>query len=255
MYRYLLLGLLQGLAEFLPVSSSGHLVLAQRLLDLDPPGTALEGVLHLATLAAVLLYFRRDLLRLTRGALTGGEEERRYLGLLVIGTLPIALAGYLARDALQGAFASPTLTGAMLLVTGLILAGGSLAWARARRPRLCLRDALAVGIAQAAALLPGISRSGITISAGMASGLTPREAARFSFLLSLPAVAGAGALSLAEANLAPGEAMGLALGGMAALGSGLLAIRFLLQLLLRGRLWWFSLYCLAVGALSIALTR
>jgi len=254
-YRYLLLGLLQGLAEFLPVSSSGHLVLAQRLLDLDPPGTALAGALHLATLAAVVLYFRRDLARLLKGGLVPGSWERRYLGLLGLGTIPIAAIGYLARGALERSFSSPTLVGGLFLATALALGTASVLQGRARRARPKVGDAAVVGLAQAAALLPGISRSGVTISAGILRGLSPAEAARFSFLLSIPAVAGAGMVSLARANLSPGEAAGLALGGLAALGSGLLAIRVLLRLLQRGRLWWFALYCLLVGGLALGFLR
>jgi len=254
-YRYLVLGLLQGLTEFLPVSSSGHLVLAQRLLGLDPPGVALEAVLHLGTLVAVVIYFWRDLVRLLRrGASPAGAGERRYIALLILGTIPIVVAGYLAGGAVERAFSSPALVGGMMLVTAGLLGGASLLAGRARRDQVGLKDALAVGLAQAAALLPGISRSGATISAGMACGLSPGEAARFSFLLSIPAVAGAGVLGLATENpLSPSEAWGLLLGGLSALGSGLIAIHTLLKLLLAGKLGIFAFYCLIAGSVALAL--
>jgi undecaprenyl-diphosphatase len=251
-YRYVLLGLLQGLTEFLPVSSSGHLVLAQRLLGLDSPGVALEAALHLGTLLAVVIYFWGDVARLAAGSLRpSGREERRYVLFLALATLPIALAGFLGRDLLERAFSSPRLVGALLLVTALVLAAASLL--SPRRRGVVLGDAIWVGIAQVAALLPGISRSGITISAGLLRGLSPEEAARFSFLLSIPAVAGAGVLGLLDGGGQAGEGAGLLVGALVALASGLGAIHFLLRLLYRGRLWWFSVYCLAVGIVALVL--
>lgn len=252
MYRYLLLGLLQGFTEFLPVSSSGHLVLAERLLGLDPPGVLLEVVLHLGTLAAVLVYFWGDLSRLLRrGVSPTGRGERAYIGLLVLATVPIALVGFFARDWVERAFSSPELVGWMLIVTAGALGLASLWQCRAHRQTVGTLDALAVGLAQTFALLPGISRSGITIAAGIVRGLSPREAARFSFLLSIPAVAGAGILSLASGEFPAEGGIGLALGGAAAMASGLLAVHLLLKLLLRGRLWLFALYCLLVGTISL----
>lgn len=252
MYRYALLGLLQGLTEFLPVSSSGHLVLAQRLLGLDPPGVALEAVLHLATLAAVVVYFHRSLGQLARGLISpAGGAERRYIGSLILGTFPIAVVGYLFRESIEGAFASPGTVGWMLLVTAAALGLAGWGARRARREELRLGDALLVGLAQAVALLPGASRSGLTISAGILLGVSPKQATRFSFLLALPALLGAGLLTLLEAppTLAPGEAVGLASAGLVALISGLVAIHLLLRLL--RRLPWFSLYCLVLGLIVL----
>ncbi len=252
MYRYALLGLLQGFTEFLPVSSSGHLVLAQHLLGLDPPEVALEAVLHLATLVAVVGYFHRALRELARGLVSpGGGTERSYLGSLALGTLPIAVVGYLFREGIKGAFTSPSTVGWMLLVTAAALGLAGWRASRARREELRPLDAFVVGLAQAVALLPGASRSGLTISAGILRGVSPQEAARFSFLLSLPALLGAGLLALLEAPppLAPGEAEGLALAGLMALISGLAAIHLLLRLL--RRLPWFALYCLVLGLLIL----
>lgn len=257
MYRYALLGLLQGLTEFLPVSSSGHLVLAQRLLGLDPPGVVLEGVLHLATLTAVLLYFRRDIARLfSRGLRREGRAERCYLLYLALGTLPIAVAGLSARGLVERAFSSVTLTGGMLLVTAGLLLAAARAQGKAKRKEVRLTDAALVGVAQAAALLPGISRSGATIGTGILAGLAPREAARFSFLLAIPAILGAGALALGEAPaapFAPGDWLGMGIAAGCALTSGLFAIHLLLRVLAGNRLYLFAFYCLAVGAGALAL--
>lgn len=256
MYLYALLGLLQGLTEFLPVSSSGHLVIAQRLLGLDPPGVVLEAVLHLATLCAVLIYFRRDLARLIiQGITPAGATERRYLGLLVLGTLPIVIVGFSTRGPIERAFSSVPLIGGMLILTGGILWAAARLQSKARRAQVGVRDAIYMGLAQAAALLPGISRAGATIGVGIASGLAPKAAARFSFLLSIPAIFGATVLALAEpkAPVSTGEAWGLVVGGACALISGLLAIHLLLKLLFRGRLDIFAAYCLVVGIASLAM--
>lgn len=250
MYRYLLLGLLQGLTEFLPVSSSGHLVLTQRLLGVDPPGLALEGVVHLATMVAVAIYFRSQLWRLLSRAACG-QAERRYLGLLLLAALPAGIVGLLLANPLEVAFSSLHLTGGMFFLTASFL---GLTQLRRGGPRpLGIRHALAVGLIQVVSLLPGASRSGLTISTGILTRLHPKEAARFSFLLSLPLVAGAGAVALAHAPLREASAAGLTLAGLAALASGLVAIHVLLKLVARGRLAAFSLYCLAMGSLSLAL--
>ena len=254
MYLYALLGLLQGLTEFLPVSSSGHLVLAERLLGLDPPGVVLEAVLHLATLCAVLIYFRRDLARLLiQGITPAGAAERRYLGLLILGTLPIVILGFSARRGIERAFSSVPLVGGMLILTGVVLWAAAHLQSKARRAQVGVRDAIYMGLAQAAALLPGISRAGATIGVGIASGLVPKAAARFSFLLSIPAVFGATVLALAETKtpILAGEAWGLVVGGLCALTSGLLAIHLLLKLLFKGRLDIFAAYCLIVGIASL----
>lgn len=254
--EYALLGLIQGLTEFLPVSSSGHLVLAQEILGLNPPGLVLEAVVHLATLLAVLLYFRRDLAQLGLALTRGGTQERRYIALIALATLPVVVVGLTVRGAVERAFASPALTGGMLLITAcaLLLADG-----RARSATLTSptpKHALSMGLAQAVALLPGISRSGATISAGISAGLGPMSAARFSFLLSIPALLGAGVWELAttpaRGSLTDTEMWGLLVAGLVAMCSGVLAIHMLLIVVRHRRLRWFALYCALAGSAAIA---
>lgn len=251
MTHYALLGMVQGVTEFLPVSSSGHLVLAQWLLGWTQPGVVLEAVVHLATLLAVLLYFRTDIWSLARALLLGGSEGRRYVGLIVLGTVPVALVGVLTRGAIEEAFDAPWLVGAMLLVTaaGLVLA--DVRAVNARRPRPSPAGALLVGLGQALSLLPGVSRSGATISVGVASGVRLPEAARFSFILSIPAILGAGVwevfLEPTRPTLTAAQTWGMVVAGAAALVSGLIAIRLLLAVVRRRRLRWFALYCALVG--------
>ena len=256
MIRYVVLGAVQGLTEFLPISSSGHLVLFQRLLGVDAPGVLLEALLHWGTLAAVVLVFRSDIAFLARSlTLKGTIEGRKEVGLIAAGSIPIAVLGLLLRSSMGGLFASLPILGASFLVTGLLLAVTGIVHRRAERNQACFTDAVVVGVAQAAALLPGLSRSGVTISAGLFAGLTPRRAARFSFLLAIPALAGAGAVNLWDAVRAGNAAtpwLGLAVGTITAFVVGLLAIRALLALVSRGRLWVFSIYCIALGILVLA---
>jgi len=205
--------------------------------------------LHLGTLLAVLIYFRKSLFELARGVLKGDWESRRYLILLIAGTIPVAVFGFLFRAEVERAFSSVRVAGALLMVTGTFLLAAEWTLRRKKHGGLDFFSSLVVGLAQAMALFPGISRSGITISIGILLGVDVKEAARFSFLLAIPAIAGAGLFSIGEGvgQIGVGEALGMLLGGVAALASGLLAIKFLLAFLFRGKLFLFALYCFGLG--------
>ncbi len=254
MIRYLILGIVQGLTEFLPVSSSGHLVLAQRFLRVDPPGVLLEAVLHLGTLVAVLVIFRHDILQLARAVFTRGEGQSQIIR-LVVATLPIVFVGLFLRTQIEAAFTSSLLVGICLLITSGLLFVADRAGRRAEKGAVRLPDALVIGFAQAAALLPGISRSGATIGTGMLLGIRGRYAARFSFLLAIPAILAAGAFKLTQtvghASLDKGEWAGFLLGALTAAIVGALAIKGLLAIIARGKLKVFGIYCLAVGLAAI----
>jgi undecaprenyl-diphosphatase len=248
-------GLVQGLTEFLPISSSGHLVIVPSFLSLvgvriAPPSLAVSAVLHLGTLIAVLAYFRDDILKVLRFRT---EPEGRKIALLVaLGTIPAAV-GLPLRDALETFQDTAANVGWALVATGVILlvgqrlASGVRNVADGRIP-----DAVVVGVAQALALIPGISRSGITIAAGNGRGFHPVEAARFSFLLGIPAIAAAGATELAGLD---GSALGaeLAVGLVVSVVSGYAAIVWLLAALRRVGLTPFAIYALAVGLLTVVL--
>jgi len=253
----ILLGILQGLTEFLPVSSSGHLALAEHFFSIESPGVAFEVYVHFGTAMAVVLFFRgriasilnalaRWVLRLQHDA-----DELRLALHLAIGTVPAAAIGYFLAPRVEQAFGSPVLVSILLLVTGFIL------WFSGKlfpgtKLRTTLLDAVVIGAAQALAILPGISRSGSTVTAGLALGLDRRAAAEFAFLLSVPVILGAAAVSVGDAYAA-GTTSGaaLALGTLAAFLSAIPAIYLLLKAITAGKLANFAYYCWAVGGVSL----
>ncbi len=247
----LLLALIQGISEFLPISSDGHLVLAQHFLEFAGPRLATDVALHIGTLAAVVLVFRRELLALAVQAWGG---ERRELGLLFLGSLPAAVVGLGLKDYIEPLFDSGRAAALGLLGTALCLWIGERARRRAPAPRSTLgwRDALLIGSAQALAILPGVSRSGTTIATALVRGTDAHAAARFSFLLSVPAVAGAVLLEVPALVRAGGFGFELALAVLATFAIGVLALRFLLAFLGRGAFRWCACYCLAAGAAALA---
>jgi undecaprenyl-diphosphatase len=321
--RALVLGIVQGLTEFLPISSSAHLSIVPRLLGYQTPALAFEVLLHFGTLAAVVAYFARDLwgfvLCLVAPGRLGQEvarERRRLLGLLVLASVPAAVVGFLVQDWADAQTARPLRAAVWLVLTTAIMvaaelyargrnhapdADGSFAAARPRevpagaeppgqvaagpepqapaavpatrvqrhhgrqavaeRPgdaqeelrRLPAAKAAGIGLAQALALVPGTSRSGVTISVGLFEGVSREAAARFSFLLSIPAILGAGILKLDELSGATETPAELAVGTLAAAVSGFLAVSFLIRLLRTRTLWPFIWYRLVAGGLFVLL--
>lgn len=263
----IVLGILQGATEFIPVSSSGHLVLLPWLLDWPEPGLAFDAILHWGTLVAVLAAFWRDLYRLLLAGLKSlrtrslADPEARIAWWIVIGTIPAAVIGYLFQDFFETLFGTPIAAAGFLLVTGVILSVSERLGKQTREAEeMSWLDALLVGLAQAAAIAPGISRSGATIAAGLLLDVKRAAAARFSFLLVVPAILGAGILSLLDL-VSAGRLVErwslLASGFLAAAISGYLCIRFLLSYLRRGRLYVFAVYVWLLGAASlvVALVR
>jgi undecaprenyl-diphosphatase len=251
----LILGIVQGLTEFLPVSSSGHLVLADALLGIDAPGVFLVIMLHLATLAAVMWVYRQRLFGLLTGILRRDPESLRYVGLLALASVPAAVIGIGFLSVLEPIFDRPVVAAALLLVTGVAVWTLRSATAReTHRQEIRVVDSIAVGVGQAFALLPGISRSGSTVAAGAALGLEPSRIAEFSFLMSVPAIGGAAILQLDELAGA-GAAIGalpITVAFVAALLSGVLAIRLFVSMLTKRTFHRFAYYCWTVGVLYLA---
>ena len=245
----LILGIVQGLTEFLPVSSSGHLVLGQALLGVHVSGIAFEVTVHLATTAAVLWVYRRRVIDLGVGAVRGDRDSWTYIGLLALASIPAGLAGFLGRDRLEPFFERPLVAAALLLVTGALVWSVKYSAPRATRERPGPGAALWVGVAQAMAIMPGISRSGATLAAGTWRGVKATRMAEFTFLLSIPAILGASLLQVGDARqeLAANTTVALAVGFVAALFAGIVAIRIFVGMLRHQTFHWFAVYCWVAG--------
>lgn len=253
-WQGIVLGVVQGLTEFLPISSSGHLVVTQAAVGLAVPGVLVEVALHVATLVAVAVVYARRLLELGRGAVGGDRGSWRDIGLLAVASVPAAVVGLLFAEMFERAFDSLLAVGIDFLVTGAILWSTRRIAAKATAPRPGVGGAVGIGVAQALAIMPGISRSGTTVSAGLWLGIDPVRAAEFSFLMAMPAIAGAAVLQLPELSGGIASVGGgpLAASFLASLVSGIVAIRILVALLRRGMFHRFAPYCWAIGAVTVA---
>lgn len=253
----IILGLLQGATEFLPISSSGHLVLVPWLLGWDKASLTFDTIVHLGTLVAVVIYFQRDIWQITRGVLVTlqqrnlADPDGRLGWLIALGCVPAALFGLLLEDFFESLFGAPLIVSCLLLITGLILLLSEKISQRLRQLEgIGVKDSLLIGLAQAAAIAPGISRSGATIAAGLALNIDREAAARFSFLLALPIILGAGLLKLKD-TLAEGVTSSeigiLVIGFVVAAVSGYACIYFLLAYIRRHSLYIFTAYCWLFG--------
>jgi undecaprenyl-diphosphatase len=264
----IVLGIVQGLTEFLPVSSTGHLVITQHLLGISEQqfGLRFDAAIHLGTLAAVLVYFRTTIVSIVRAWFVSlaarrwdYTDESRLAWLIILGTIPAGIAGLLLQDAIEERFRAPALVGAMLIVFCLPMAAAE-RWGQGTRNITGVRplDALIIGCAQAVALIPGVSRSGITISAGMLVGFPREQAAIFAFLLSAPVIAAAGGKQVFDilrgAGEGPAAAPAVYLAGLvtaAVVGYGAIAV--LVRFLRFNPLNLFIGYRIALGLLVLAL--
>jgi undecaprenyl-diphosphatase len=260
----ILLAVVQGLTEFLPVSSSGHLVLVETLLDVRGEGglggVIFEVAVHAGTLAAVLYVYRRRVGSLIHSAwvftASGFKTSEttvgdlRFMLYILVASVPVVLVGFFLHDSISAAFDSPGFVSSMLLATGVFLLFSRM---RRREKGLTLVAALVIGAAQAVAVIPGCSRSGWTITAGLLLGLGFEEAAEFSFILSIPAILGALGLEMhmITLNASSGQIQVLLLGALVAFISGLIALKLLLGVLKRGRLYRFAYYLIPVGLAMI----
>ena len=260
------LGILQGLTEFLPISSSGHLVLAQTFLGLKEPLVFFDVMLHVGTLAAVLVVYREAIGKLAVGGVStlvdtqfwrepsatfNTSTELKFILLILIGSIPTGVIAVLFKDQLESFFHEVQLVSIMLILTGLIL----------QLPRLRKRDAASselktwhaplIGIAQGCAITPGISRSGTTISLALFLGIPAKTAAEYSFLLSIPAILGAVVLKIRDVGDTTIPLHIVGAGMLAAFIVGYIALRFLLAVLNRGKFSLFSYYCIALGSVSL----
>ncbi len=265
LWETILLGILQGATEFLPVSSSGHLILVPAILNWPAPGLSLVAIVHQGTLLAVLVYFWRDLWGVVTAVLRGikqrrplAEAESRLGWFILLGSIPAGVAGLLLESFFEEAFGAPRIAAGFLLVTAvLLIVGEKILSGKKTIAHITWLDALIVGLFQTFALFPGVSRSGSTIAAGLGRGLNRETAARFSFLLGIPAILGAGllsALDIIRADNLAAQLPTLTAGFVAAAVSGYLCIHFLLTWLKNHSLYPFAIYCAAFGAIYLIAT-
>ena len=243
----IILGLIQGLTEFLPVSSSGHLVIFQHLLNLSEPPVVFDVLVHLATSLAIIIVLFKSLIKITLKQIT----------IIVVASLPAAIIGLLLNSQIEQLFSSLKLVSFALLITAAFLFSTKLQ-PKADRPlddknkKINFKNSISIGFSQALAIIPGISRSGSTIVTGLHTGLSPSTAFNFSFMLSLPAIFGAQLLQINKlASLSSLELPSLIIGFITAFASGLLALNLLKRFVINGKLHYFGYYCLVLSALTL----
>ena len=261
----IILGIIQGLTEFLPISSSAHLVIAPYIFGWHIPaqeGFIFDVLVQLGTLLAVIFYFRKDLFQIIVGVINGLIDKRPFSNLmsrlgwiLILATIPAVIAGFLFKDLVERAFGSPLAAGLFLLGTAALLVIAERVGKRNRLfDTISWLDALIVGLFQVISLLPGISRSGSTIAGGLIRNLDRPSAARFSFLMTVPVMIGAGALALVDLIKSPTFTMQiptLIAGFIVSAIVGYLSIRWLLSYLIKHPLYFFAIYCLVLSIITI----
>ena len=266
--KAVLLGLVQGLTEFLPVSSSGHLVLAEKLLNVTIPGLTFEVFLHVGTLISVVWVFRKRLAAIIRSFLVlvkkdewsrfSASEDRRFGLLLITASIPTAIIGFLLHSIVEEAFGSTLFVGIALVLTGgLLWLADALPNGTKSIAKTSILDAVIIGVFQGAAIFPGLSRSGATISGALFRKLDKSKAAEFSFLLSIPAILGGALVELIKIGRGTPAALNwpyYLAGIVAATVAGIFAIRFFLRLLIKDRLRLFAIYCWVIGALTVIIS-
>jgi undecaprenyl-diphosphatase len=242
MLKYVILGAIQGVTEFLPVSSSGHLVIAQKLFAMQGEEIAVSIVLHLGTILALVVFFFKDLLKLLR--------DIKLLSLIIAVTIITGIIGIAGKDFFESLFTSAKAVGISLMVTGVILILTK--FAKGARDTVNTKDALILGVTQGIAIIPGISRSGITISTLLFRKLDAQTCFKFSFLASIPAVLGAALLEAKKIGFAiQGDTKDLIAGFIFSFLSGLLALSLLKIILKRAKFYYFGFYCLGIGIITL----
>ncbi|TSA25065.1 undecaprenyl-diphosphatase UppP [bacterium] len=258
--KSIILGIVQGLTEFLPVSSSGHLVIFQKLLKFNDPSVLFEIAVHLGTLVAVIIYFRKDIWEIIQSIFNWRKDAPKNIKYahhllfhLIIASVITAIIGFAFKDIFESLFENTVLVGFMLIITGGILFASDKI-RNTTKKKMSVPSSLLVGFAQSIAIIPGISRSGATITTGIFTGRTRDLATRFSFLLSIPAILGATILKIKNMQSAMSSSevvLNFILGGIVAAIVGYFAISFLIKMIKQAELFYFSIYCWIIGIITI----
>ena len=251
----IILGIVQGLTEFLPVSSSGHLCLAREIMGVElAENLTFDIALHAATVLSTIVVLWREIWRILKGAFVFSgkiNEEQSYILKIILSMIPIGVVGFLLKDYIDKVGDQPWLVGIMLLITAALLTFAYKAKPR-QKENISYRDAFIIGLSQACATLPGLSRSGTTIATGLLLGNKKDSVAQFSFLMVLPPILGNALLDILKGEFGGGVEMApLIAGFVAAFVTGCLACKFMIEIVKRGKLIWFALYCAVAGVVAI----
>lgn len=251
----IILGIVQGLTEFLPVSSSGHLEIGQAILGIDTGmNLTFDIIVHGATVLSTLVVFRKDIIDLFAGLFKfQWNEPTRYVALLIVSAIPVAIVGFLFEEQIEALFAGNVVfIGSMLLVTAVLLATAY--FVKKRKRKINFFDAIIIGIAQTIAIIPGISRSGATIATGLIIGNNKDSLAKFSFLMVMIPILGANFIKIVSGDFALTESVNawpLLAGFLGAFVAGLLACRIMINMVKKGKLIYFAIYCALIGLIAI----
>tara|TARA_B100000945_G_scaffold301692_1_gene284682 strand:- start:1790 stop:2557 length:768 start_codon:yes stop_codon:yes gene_type:complete len=246
----LILGLVQGITEFLPISSSGHLVLSKHLLNIKESGILIEVALHFGTLIAIIIYYYNDLVDLSKDFVYNRQNSRSYILKIIIATLPAIVVGLFLQNLIEEYF-TISIIKITFFLTGIILMS-TLFYSNNKSSNISIKQAVIIGLLQAFAILPGISRSGITISIAMLLGIKKEESARFSFYLAIPILSGAVLLQIYKINnIISINYLPLIIGIISSALTGYMVIDWLLSVIYRGRFWFFSIYCIMLSIITI----
>ena len=244
----IILGVLQGLTEFLPVSSSGHLVLGQYILGVKSPGNTLEILFHLGTLGSVVFVFFPDIINILNSIKK--KSTQKLLMCIFLATIPAVIIGFTLRNKIEILFESVNSVGLALLFSGLVLITSSIS--KNKNSEHSLFSSMVIGFGQALAIIPGISRSGMTITLSLFFGFSPKESAKFSFLLSIPIIAGAGMLGIQDIQSTEAFSVEIIIAALfSSFFIGIIALRVLIKLLELGKFYIFGIYCIFLGLVSI----
>lgn len=245
----IILGIIQGITEWLPISSSGHLVIFQNLFKITPP-VIFDITLHMGSLIVIITVFWKDILTLIKGVLRKEKTHLKFLGYLIIASIPIAIVGFFLNSYIKSIFNSLITVSISLIFTSIIL---FLTKKAKQNTNLNLKNTYIIGMFQAIAILPGVSRSGMTISSGLIQGIKKQEVIKFSFLLFIPAIIGAALFELKNigeiTNMTP-----MIIGTLAAIITGFLSLKILLKIIRNNKLSYFGWYCLALGTILLAIS-
>ena len=250
LFDAILLGIIQGVTEFLPISSSGHLVIIQKFLGVVSSGGEFEILVHIGTLGSILVVFFNELRHIIQNLMS--PKTQKYISFIIIGTIPAGIFGLGMRDFYESIFHDLHLVGISLIFTGTILFLSNLL--KKADKQITSKKSILIGIAQALAIFPGVSRSGMTICTALFLGIGPKEAARFSFLLAIPAISGAGAIMMADVGA--NFQISVFVAGAALISSfltGLFSLKWLINWLKNGKFHYFGFYCITIGIITLFL--